>query len=360
MKTLRPGFVPFMSLFVGGFLAVTSLGCVTRTAFDQLNAEHVSLERDSAALSMQVERLTIERDSLEEQFIEAQESYEDERVIRSALASNLSQLKQKADTLDADLGVERNAHIQAATALAGREAEIAAMQSTYDLLVSDLESEVSSGQIEIERLREGLRLNVSDDVLFASGSAELDQIGREVLEKVAGQLVRLNDFIEVRGHTDNRAIRGSLAKRFPTNWELAAARAARVVRLLEERGVPGDRLAVVSLGPNDPIAPNDSAENRASNRRIEIRLEPREGAAPQTEPAPPAARAAPAALVEPAALPSEEAAAVLDAEPSEPAESAQIDEQEAATAELTSHGSETAATVFDEEPTAPLGSASGS
>jgi hypothetical protein len=64
--------------------------------------------------------------------------------------------------------------------------------------------------------------------------------------------------------------------------------------------------------------------------------------------------------VEPAALPSEEAAAVLDAEPSEPAESAQIDEQEAATAELTSHGSETAATVFDEEPTAPLGSASGS
>ncbi len=282
MTTNRTGIILLLTLCV----SATSLGCVTKSAFDQLIAEHDALGRERASLTSQVERLTIERDSLEDQFIEAQESYEDERVIRSTLASNLSQLKHKAETLDADLGAERNAHIQAATALAAREAEIASMQSTYDSLVSDLESEVSSGQIEIERLREGLRLNVSDDVLFASGSAELDQIGREVLEKVAGQLVRLNDFIEVRGHTDNRAIRGSLAKRFPTNWELAAARAARVVRLLEERGVPGDRLAVVSLGPNDPIAPNDSEENRAINRRIEIRLEPREGEPMKADPGP--------------------------------------------------------------------------
>ena len=157
------------------------------------------------------------------------------------------------------------------------------MQSTYDELVTDLESEVSSGQIEIQRLRDGLRLNVSDDVLFASGSAELDQIGREVLVKVAGRLKELGDFIEVRGHTDDRRIRGNLAKRFPSNWELAAARAARVVRLLEQQGVPGDRLAAVSLGPNDPIATNDSPENRARNRRIEIRLEPRSAPDPNSE-----------------------------------------------------------------------------
>lgn len=151
---------------------------------------------------------------------------------------------------------------------------MARIQSTYDELVTDLEGEVSAGQIEIERLREGLRLNVSDDVLFATGSADLDDIGRDVLIKVAGQLVDLNDFIEVRGHSDDRKIGGSLATRYPSNWELAAARAARVVRLLESHGVPGSRLAAVSLGPNQPVAPNDSAENRARNRRIEIRLLP--------------------------------------------------------------------------------------
>ena len=131
---------------------------------------------------------------------------------------------------------------------------------------------------EIERLREGLRLNVSDEVLFASGSAELDSVGRRVLVKVAGQLKELEDFIEVRGHTDDRGIRGALAKRYPTNWELAAARAARVVRLLEDHGIPGGRLAVISLGPNVPIAPNDTVANRRMNRRIEIRLVPTKGA----------------------------------------------------------------------------------
>lgn len=252
-------------------------GCVAKTAFDSVAAERDRLQRERDALAENVERLQIERDSLEEQFVEAQESYEDERVVRASLASNLERVQQQADTLDRDLGAERDAHLRIATELAAREAQLAAMQSTYDGLVTDLESEVSAGQIEIERLREGLRLNVSDEVLFASGSANLDAIGQEVLVKVAQQIKGLDDYVEVRGHTDDRRIRGSLAQRFPTNWELAAARAARVVRLLESQGVPGDRLAAVSLGPNEPIVPNDSAENRAFNRRIEIRLLPREG-----------------------------------------------------------------------------------
>ena len=92
---------------------------------------------------------------------------------------------------------------------------------------------------------------------------------------MAAQLAELKDFIEVRGHSDDRNIGGNLAKRYPTNWELAAARAARVVRLLESKGIPGDRLAAVSLGPHQPVAPNDTVENRARNRRIEIRLLPR-------------------------------------------------------------------------------------
>jgi len=258
------------SLMLLLFIVTSSLACVTQSVYNE-----VSEERD--ALAVELERTRIERDSLEEQYYEAKESYEDERITRTSLATNLEKTSKLASKLDRSLAAERDARIAAAKALAAREAELAKIQSTYDELVTDLESEVSAGQIEIERLREGLRLNVSDDVLFATGSADLDAIGRDVLIKVAGQLTGLKDFIEVRGHSDNRKIGGSLAKRYPSNWELAAARAARVVRLLEAEGVPGSRLSAVSLGPNQPIVPNDSAENRARNRRIEIRLLPRGG-----------------------------------------------------------------------------------
>jgi chemotaxis protein MotB len=252
-------------------LAWGAVGCVTPSVHGK-----VSEERD--ALETQLERMRIERDNLQKQYLEAQESYEDERVTRSELATDLAQTTRRATELDASLTAERDARIKAAEELAARKAEIAKIQSTYDELVTDLESEVSSGQIEIQRLKEGLRLNVSDEVLFATGSAELDSIGRDVLKKVAGQIRNLRDFIEVRGHTDNLRIGGSLAKRYPSNWELAAARAARVVRLFEAEGIPGDRLVAVSLGENDPVVPNDSPDNRALNRRIEIRLLPKGGA----------------------------------------------------------------------------------
>lgn len=263
-----------LRVLVFSLLFLFSIGCVTRSTFDELQLRHDKTVSERDGLIGQVERLEIERDSFEEQFVGAQESYEDERVTRTTLAGDLARVEKEATRLDQDLEAERTARVLAAAALAERESQLASVQSTYGELVSDLESELSAGQIEIERLREGLRLNVSQDVLFASGSAKLDRIGREVLVKVAKRLKELGDFIEVRGHTDDQPMSSALAKRFPSNWELAAARAASVVRLLEEHGVPGDRLAVVSLGQNDPMVPNDSVENRARNRRIEIRLEP--------------------------------------------------------------------------------------
>ena len=274
-----------MRSFVWTTLALAGLapGCVTQGRYDALNGRYEKLDRERVALESQVERLRLERQSLEAQYVEAQESYEDEREARSSLETNLQKVQREASRLDENLDAERLARMEAAAALAKREAELAKMQSTYDDLVTDLEAEVASGQIEIQRLREGLRLNVSDEVLFASGSAELDEKGRKVLVKVAKQLKSLHDRIQVRGHTDDRRIGGALAQRYPTNWELAAARAARVVRLLEERGIDPKKLSAVSLGPNAPVAPNDSAENRARNRRIEILLIPERPEAAQPE-----------------------------------------------------------------------------
>ena len=78
----------------------------------------------------------------------------------------------------------------------------------------------------------------------------------------------------VGGYTDNVPVGKNLMAKYPTNWDLAAARAVEVVRVLENSGVPQEQLRAVSFGENMPIATNDSAEGRAQNRRIEIRLRP--------------------------------------------------------------------------------------
>ena len=95
-----------------------------------------------------------------------------------------------------------------------------------------------------------------------------------VLIRVAGQLKDVPYQIIVSGHTDNVAIGPNLAKRFPTNWELAGARSARVVRLFEESEIDGVRLLAVSRGETMPVASNDTPEGQKKNRRIEIRLRP--------------------------------------------------------------------------------------
>ena len=144
----------------------------------------------------------------------------------------------------------------------------------YEDLVSHLEGEIAANQLMIEEMKSGVTLNLPEAVLFSSGAADLSGTGRHMLMKVAEKLENVPFQTLVGGFTDNVPIGGQLAERFPTNWELGAARAARVVRILEEGGVPGQRLRVVSFGQNEPMASNDTPEGRAQNRRIEIRLRP--------------------------------------------------------------------------------------
>jgi chemotaxis protein MotB len=117
-------------------------------------------------------------------------------------------------------------------------------------------------------------VNVAQDILFDSGSAEVDKSGTEILGRVAVQLKKSSHQILVIGHTDNKPIGPTLVKQYPTNWELAGARAASVVRLFANSGLPTKRLLAVSMADVKPVASNATPEGRARNRRIEIRLRP--------------------------------------------------------------------------------------
>src|SRR5262245_35219821 len=158
--------------------------------------------------------------------------------------------------------------------LAAEQASATDLKKTYDDMIGHLQGELSSGKIEIQQVRDGIRVNLAQDILFRSGSADLDSKGREILLKVAEDLKASPFQVLVAGHTDDQKIGASLAARYPTNWELGGARAARIVRLYQEAGIPKERLASISLADSQPREANDTPEGRAKNRRIEITLRP--------------------------------------------------------------------------------------
>ncbi len=118
-------------------------------------------------------------------------------------------------------------------------------------------------------------IRLGSDVIFRSGSAKLNIQGRQTLQRIAAAFSADPNYVmSIEGHTDNQKISSSLAKLYPTNWELSAARAASAARFLTSQGVPENHVRVVGYGELQPIASNESEDGRRRNRRIEISLTP--------------------------------------------------------------------------------------
>ena len=146
-------------------------------------------------------------------------------------------------------------------------------EQTYEELNQQLQTEVNADQVEIQQLQDRLKVTVLNEILFPEGGWELNQKGRETLNKIVPVLKKLtNQRIEVNGYTDNVPIGPELKSRFPSNWELSTARATDVVRYLIKEGVSPQLLSATGYGEEDPVASNDTPEGRAKNRRIEIVL----------------------------------------------------------------------------------------
>lgn len=137
-------------------------------------------------------------------------------------------------------------------------------------ILESLEKSVAEvDEIRVERFQDELQLAITNDILFASGSAALVDEAIPVLNDVAQILQASQNAIKVEGFTDNIPI---ATAHFPSNWELSAARAAAVVRALSDAGVSPKRLAAVGYGEFAPIASNSTAEGRKANRRVLIRV----------------------------------------------------------------------------------------
>ena len=122
--------------------------------------------------------------------------------------------------------------------------------------------------VELELQERGLIVRFAEQVFFDLGQATLKPNALEILDSLADQLRDLPNPLRVEGHTDDWPIRTST---FPSNWELSVHRATNVVRyLIEEEGFDPQMLSVAGYSEYRPIRPNDTAQNRALNRRVDI------------------------------------------------------------------------------------------
>jgi chemotaxis protein MotB len=254
-------------------------GCVTQGKYDKLAADaqqtearlkdeqgaREALEAKVRALQEQAAALTQERDALAARLATSENRLTTAAAERRALEQKNLELSALNDEL-----------ARSTRKLQEAKAELEKKSAEYENLAQSLQQEISEGKIELSELKGRMTVNLKDKILFASGSASVGKEGQEALVKIADALKGVNGrIIRVEGHTDDQPV--AKAGPFPSNWELSLARAMAVVRALQDAGVDPTVLSAAGYGQYQPVAPNDSPENRSLNRRIEIVLAPQQG-----------------------------------------------------------------------------------
>ena len=190
------------------------------------------------------------------------------KTINQNLTENLQKLSGQSQQLKENLDKQKSVlHLQ--------DQVIKLLDDTKQSIEKSLKDQISAKGIEIEQANTQLKVVLVDKFLFDSGSVDINDEGKKMLLALAETLRKNNtNQIVVNGHTDNVRPGPILRKRFPSNWELSAARAAAVVRFLEKEGkLDPKRLSLKAYGPYSPVASNQTEKGRTQNRRIEIILD---------------------------------------------------------------------------------------
>lgn len=130
-----------------------------------------------------------------------------------------------------------------------------------------LSNEIARGQVTVNENAQQSQMMFKSDAMFVPGQAKINASILPLLNKVAGELTKVNGTVQVIGHSDNRPIKTA---QFPHNQALSEARATSVAHILQAGGVPTDRLHIIGQGDSQPLANNQTAAGRAKNRRVEI------------------------------------------------------------------------------------------
>lgn len=243
-------------------------GCVSQGKYDELQRQ---FDAQSATL----------RDR-ESRVVDLEKALAEEEEKSRGLAEQIAGLQAQIDKMSreqAELLKDRTklaasvGEMQTALADANRrKAEADARIAEYRNLLSRFQALIDAGKLRVKIVDGRMVVELPSDVLFGSGSARLSPEGQQAVGEVAKVLAEIPERrFQVEGHTDNVPI---ATAQYPSNWELAMARALTVVKTMVDNGMAPERVSAASFGEFKPAQPNDTKEGRAANRRIEIVVVP--------------------------------------------------------------------------------------
>jgi chemotaxis protein MotB len=153
-----------------------------------------------------------------------------------------------------------------------QRAQAEARAAVYRSVLAKFKEMIDNGKLKVKVVDGRMVLQLQTDILFSSGSAKLSDVGLATIQQVGKLLSEIPDRrFQVEGHTDNVPIK---TKTYPSNWELASARAINVLTAMVDAGMPANRLSAAAYADTRPTHSNDSEDGRAQNRRIDIVLVP--------------------------------------------------------------------------------------
>ena len=266
------------ALFIA-VLALQQTACVKKGTYnrllDDLAATQATQEAERDEWSEERSQLAAEMEDVARSLDATRDSLgyslRDVRGLEAELATQRSD-RQRIETA---LGAQRDESLRLQRrlrTLSQIEAEVRQRNQIYEDVIGTFQSLIDAGQLSVAIVEGRMVIQLPQDVLFPSGSATLNRVGRSTIRAVGDALAQIPERrFQVEGHTDNVPI--STAP-FPSNWELSGTRAITVVRLLLEQGVTPANLSAAGFGEYQPVADNGSIEGRRANRRIEITMLP--------------------------------------------------------------------------------------
>lgn len=219
------------------------------TEYDQLNAYYKNLLNSSGKLNRD---LTLQK----EQLLAIQENLERTRKLNDSLSVSLEERERKVTELE---------QVLASKDKAVQDLKNRISNALLNFKENDLTVNVKNGKVYV---------SLAEQLLFRSGSVEVDSKGVSALQQLAKALKDQKDIhVMVEGHTDNVPVSKKSAY-MQDNWDLSVMRATSITKILTKGGVSPDQITASGKGEFSPLVPNTSAENKQKNRRTEIIITP--------------------------------------------------------------------------------------
>ena len=258
-------------------LALLSTGCISqfKAKIAAQQDEIGGLQDENAALRDERDRLIAEGENLQDVIAGLEAQIVDLEGKTASLVEYNAALEKEIEKLGGDKAAMQRKYEDSQKVIAQmrkKEAQAKARLRTIKKMLSKFKALIAAGKLNVE-IRDGkMMLVLPSAVLFELGRADISKEGKKTLREVGAVLkdIRGREF-QVAGHTDNVAITSG---RYETNWELSVSRSVAVVRFLQKHGVTPKWLSASGYSQYRPTHRNDTPENKAQNRRIEIILMP--------------------------------------------------------------------------------------